>query len=104
MGSQLSKFLGVEKEVEIKGEKIKIYPLKVKNLKLFKENMSDEEKVKLSTEIIKKSLNDPEVTNEEIEDMDMEVFVALMDEINKLNGFEDERLTKIKSKIAQARA
>lgn len=100
--SKLGEFLGAPKEVEIKGKKLTIYPLKVKDLGLFKETMTDEEKVNLSKEIIKKSLNDPEVTNEEIDNMDMESFVQLMDEINKLNGFEDERLRKIKEKISQA--
>jgi len=102
MSSKLNEFLGSPKEVEIRGKKIKIYPLKVKDLKLFKENMTDEEKVNVSREIVKRSLNDPDITDEEIENMDMEIFVQLMDEINKLNGFEDERIAKIKEKIIQA--
>jgi len=101
--SQLSKFLGTSKEVDINGEKVTIYPLKVKDLGMFKETMSDEEKVKLSKEIIKRSLKDPEITDEEIDNMDMGSFVKLMDEINKLNGFEDERIRKIKEKAIQAR-
>jgi len=103
MSSKLSKFLGSPKEIEVKGEKLKIYPLKVKDLNVMSNpNMSNEEKMKLSKTIIKKSLRDEEVTDEEIDDMDMEVFVQLMNEINKLNGFEDEQLTKIKEKIVQA--
>jgi len=102
--SKLSEFLGTPKEIEIKGKKITIHPLKVKDLSSFKENLNDEEKIKLSHEILKKSLNDPEVTDEEIENMSVEMFVALMEEINKLNGFEDGNVGKIKERIAQARS
>lgn len=102
--SKLAKFLGSPKEIEIKGEKLKIYPLKVKDLNMMTNtNMTDEQKLELSRTIIKKSLRDEEVTDEEIENMDMEVFVKLMSEINKLNGFEDEQLTKIKERIVQTR-
>lgn len=101
--SKLGQFLGTPKEVEIKGQKLVIYPLKVRDLSLFKEGLSDEEKVKLSREIIKRSLNDSEITDKEIEEMDIEVFMELMEEINKLNGFEDERIRKIKEKIVQSR-
>jgi hypothetical protein len=101
--SKLGQFLGTPKEIEIKGQKLVIYPLKVKDLSMFKEGLSDEEKVTLSREIIKRSLNDSEVTDKEIEEMDVEVFMKLMEEINKLNGFEeDERIRKIKEKVVQA--
>jgi len=102
--SVLNEFLGAPKEIEIKGKKLTIHPLKVKDLAMFKENLTDEEAIKLNREIIKKSLNDPEVTDEEIDDMKMESYVSLMIEISKFNGLEDERLTKIKERIAQARS
>ena len=46
MGSKLGKFLGKPEEVEIQGEKLQIYPLKVKDLRLFvgKENATPEER------------------------------------------------------------
>ena len=97
--SKLGKFLGQPKEVEIKGEKMTLFPLKVKDLVLFKENMTAEEKMKLGGKLIKRSLNDDSITDEEVESMDLEVYVALMDEINKINGFEDGRITKIKESI-----
>lgn len=96
--SKLSKFLGKSKEIEIEGEKINIYPLKVKHLQLFagKENASDEEKLNLSKEMIKKSLLDEDVTDEEIDSMDQKVYTNLLKEINILNGFVDENIDKIR--------
>jgi len=98
--SKLSKFLGSPQEFEIQGEKIVLHPLTVKDLELFmgKENASPEEQMKMSIELIKKSLNDPEVTNEEIEKMNTESFMDIMDAINKLNGFKDERIEKIRER------
>ena len=95
--SKLNKFLGKSEEVEIQGEKITIHPLKVKDLNLFvgKENASQEEQMRLSKEIIKKSLKDDEVTDEEIDDMTTEVFIILMDEINRINGFKDDKIARL---------
>ena len=95
--SKLNKFLGKSEEVEIQGEKLTIHPLKVKDLNLFvgKENASQEEQMRLSKEIIKKSLKDDEVTDEEIDDMTTEVFIILMDEINRINGFKDDKIARL---------
>ncbi|RLG13714.1 hypothetical protein DRN69_05155 [Candidatus Pacearchaeota archaeon] len=94
MGS-LNKFLGKPKEVEIDGEKITLHPLTVKNMDKFsKQDASDEEKVKMSKEILKLSI--PDATEEEIENLPLEVFTKLMEEINKLNGFVDEGIDKIR--------
>jgi len=104
--SKLGKFLGNAEEVEIQGEKLKVYPLKVKDLKLFmgKENATPEEQMNLSKDIIKKSLLDEEVTDEEIDSMNTEAFMNLMEAINKVNGFKDEkldRIAKLKERIVQ---
>lgn len=99
---ELSKFLGKPKEIEIKGEKITIYPLKVKDMQLFsKQEPTEEEIANMGKSIIKLSIKD--VTDEEIDDLDMEVFVQLMEEINKLNGFKDERIGAIKERLAKAK-
>ena len=99
MGS-LNKFLGKSKEIDLEGEKIVIQPLKVKDMALFsKEKASPEETAKISTQILKLSIVD--TTEEEIENLPMEMFMILMEEINKLNGFTDERLDKIKKSIKQ---
>lgn len=102
--SKLGKFLGHSEEVEIQGEKLMIYPLKVKDLKLFmgKENASPEEQMNMSKQIIKKSLRDEEVTDEEIDDMNTEAFMELMNAINKLNGFKDDKIDRIKQLKEQA--
>ena len=96
--SKLGKFLGHAQEVEVQGEKLMIHPLKVKDLKLFmgKEDANQEEQMELSKEIIKKSLLDEEVTNEEIEAMKTEAFMELMDAINKVNGFTNEKVDRIR--------
>lgn len=104
--SKLGKFLGNAEEIIIQGEKLMVYPLKVKDLKLFmgKENASPEEQMNLSKEIIKKSLKDEEVTDDEIENMDTESFMDIMEAINKVNGFKDEKidkLTKLKERLVQ---
>lgn len=100
----LSKFLGEPKEVEIMGEKITLQPLKVKDIKLFSgasKEPTPEESEKMSKEIIKLSIVGAD--ENEIDNLPMEVFMQIMDEINKLNGFKDERVELIKRKIAQAK-
>ena len=99
MGS-LNNFLGKPKEIEIDGNKIIIHPLKVKSMALFsKKEMTPEETAEISQKILKLSI--PDATDEEIDGLPMEVFVKLMEEINKLNGFTDERVDKVKHLIKQ---
>ena len=94
MGS-LSKFLGKPKEVEIDGNKVILHPLTVKDMPLFsKQNATDEEKAKMSTDIIKLSI--PDNTEEEINNLPVEVFVKIMEEINKLNGFTNEDIDSLR--------
>jgi len=101
MGS-LNKFLATPKEIEIDGNKITIHPIKVKDMYLFsKENSTDEEKVKMSTDMLKLSI--PDATEEEINNLPLEIFTKIMEEINKLNGFTDERVDTIKKSIEQQR-
>jgi len=89
--SRLSKFLGLPKEVEIEGlGKINIYPLKVKDMKLFKQNITPEEQLTMSKEIIKLSLCDEkDITDEEIESLPLQAFTKIMEEINEVNGFNE---------------
>ena len=94
MGS-LNNFLGKPKEIEIDGNKITLYPLKVKDMGLLSnENATEEEKKKIGEKILELSI--PDASKEEIEELPLEVFMKLMDEINKLNGFTDEKIEKIK--------
>ena len=102
MGS-LNNFLGKPKEIDIEGKKIEIHPLKVRDMHFFsKENASPEEMNEISKKILKLSV--PDATDEEIENLPMSKFVILMEEINKLNGFTDERLDKIRESIKQRRS
>ena len=93
----LNKFLGSPKDIEINGEKITIYPLKVKDMNLFaKTNPNAEETQKMGKQLIKLSI--PDTTDEDIDNLSMKIFIKIMDEINKLNGFKDERIEEFKSK------
>jgi hypothetical protein len=107
--SKLSKFLGVPKIIMVRGEEFKVTPLKVKDMHLFMaENPTPEKQMEISRQIIKMSLiNDiPDITDEEIENMDVEVFTELMSAINEVNGIgkDDSGIRKIKDKIAQVGA
>lgn len=95
--SKLSKFLGHPQEVEVLGESFMVTPLKVKDLKLFagKENSTPEEQVELSKQMIKLSLPDEDITDEELNSMSADAYTELMKAINKVNGFADENVDKI---------
>jgi len=101
--SRLANFLGLPKEFEIEGfGKVNIYPLKVKDMKLFKQNMTPEEQMNMSKEIIRLSLQDEDgITDEEIEGLPLKIFTKLMDTINEINGFNENEsaLNKIKQQI-----
>lgn len=92
MGS-LNRFLGKPKEIEIKGNKIMINPIKVKDMVDFSENPTPEKSMELAKRMIKLSV--PDTTDEELDEMPLEVFTQLIEEINKFNGFTDERLTRL---------
>ena len=79
--SKLSKFLGVAKLITIRNEEFSISPLKVKDMHLFMvENPTPSKQMEVSKQIIKLSLIDsmPDITDEEIDNMDVEVFTELM--------------------------
>jgi len=107
--SKLAKFLGVPKTIIIREEEFIVRPLKVKDMHLFMvENPTPEKQMEISRAIIKLSLQDsmPDITDEEIENMDVEVFTELMGAINEVNGIgkDDSGIRKIKDKIAQVGA
>jgi len=96
----LNKFLGSPKEVDIHGDKIVLHPLKVKDLEKFtKINPTPEESKEISKQIIMLSI--PGTTSEEVDELPMEQFTLILKEINKLNGFEDERADELKKRLKQ---
>jgi len=99
--SRLGNFLGHPKEIELTGfGKLNIYPLRVKDMKLFKKDMTQEEQMETSKEIIRLSLqDDKDITNEEIDSLPLQVFTELMNAINEVNGFNENE-----SAIAKIRA
>jgi len=102
MGS-LNNFLGKPKEVEIEGNKITLIPLKVKDMHLFsKKDATEEEMSQISKNLLKLSIVD--TTDEEIDSLPVEIFTQIMEEINKLNGFTDEKLDTIRKRIEQRKS
>jgi len=108
--NEISEFLGGPREVEIsEGKSLTIYPLKVKDLTELSpanfEELSNEDKSILGHKMILKSLNDPEVSLEDIGKLPASVFTKLMEGINEFNGFteKNEQLGAVKEKIARAR-
>jgi len=96
----LDKFLGTPKEVEILGEKVTLVPIKVKDLgKVIKQNPTEEEVKQISKELIKLSVEGS--TDEIIDNLPIEVFIKLVDEINILNGFKDEQADRLKKHLEQ---
>jgi hypothetical protein len=87
--SRLGKFLGLPQEFEVESMgKVNIYPLKVNDIKLFKQNATPEEQLIMSKEIIKRSLQDEkDITDEEIDSLPLQIFTELMEKINEVNGF-----------------
>ena len=96
----LDKFLGTPKEVEILGDKVALVPIKVKDLgKVIKQNPTEEEVKQISKELIKLSVEGS--TDEIIDNLPIEVFIKLVDEINILNGFKDEQADRLKKHLEQ---
>ena len=90
--SVVEKFLNKPKEVIIKGEKVKIYPLTVKELPLaMKLDSKDEDKrAEAMYELMMVSLRKsfPDATDEELNQLDVEFLKEYgkhMEEINKLD-------------------
>jgi len=96
----LDRFLGKPKEVEIEGEKFLLKPIKVKDLmKITVNNPTPEQSLKIAKTLITLSLND--VTEEEIDELPLDIYMKLINEINKLNGFEDEQSDRVRELLKQ---
>jgi hypothetical protein len=104
----LGKFLGKEKEYDIEGlGTVKIYPLRVKDMSLFKENATKEEQMEISKKLFKLSLKDEtDITDEEIENLPLGIFTKIMEAVNEVNGFGEQNsgIRKIKEQIALRKA
>ena len=106
--SKLGNLLGSPKKVVIDDVELEIVPLKVKDMMAFGEKdvtkMSSEEQMKMNRDMIKKSMSE-EVTDDEIDNLKVEAYTKLLNEIMNLNGFgEDGSNSAIKAKIEQFRA
>jgi len=103
--SRLSKFMATPKVVEIKGESFKVYPLKSKDMIEFSgdpNKLSKEDQFKMTVKMVKKSLRDePDVTDEEIANLDADILLILQDAILEASGLTEQndalaRIRKIK--------
>lgn len=105
--SRLGNFLGKPSELDL-GElgKFNVYPLKVRDMVLFKENPTPDEVIRINRELIRKSLVDEkDITDAEIDALPLEVFMSLINKISEINGFNEQtsRIGKIKEEIARRR-
>lgn len=107
--NELVEFLGGGKEIEIFQNKfLTIYPLKIKDLTEItenRENLSEKEKIEVSNKLILKSLKDESVTLEQISELPAAIYSKIMEEINDLNGFneQNERIKLIEKQVARSR-
>lgn len=91
--SRLSKLTGSPIVVEIEGEKLEIYPLKLKNLPLLMNLQSKDLETqgvamkKLIQTTLKNSVHD--ATDEEIENVSAKYFIELSEAILEANGLKD---------------
>jgi hypothetical protein len=115
--SKLSKFIGLSKEIEIKGEKIKLFPLTVKEMGILdsmnefgkKENPTQDEKeqiAKLGRDLIKAAYKEENLTDDEIIRMDIdmysELFAAVMENTYEMkDGKGINRIRELKAKAEQ---
>jgi hypothetical protein len=115
--SKLSKFIGLSKEVEIRGEKIKLFPLTVEEMGILdrmdtlgkKENSTKEEKeemAKLGRDLIKAAYKEEKLTDEEIRNMDIDMYSELFAQVME-NTYEMKdgkgltRIRELKAKVIQ---
>jgi hypothetical protein len=116
--SKLTKFIGIAQEVDIKGEKLKIFPLTIKDLGLIermdelekkKNNLSEEDRkeiAKLGRDLIKACFKEENFTDEEIESMSMdlysELYAAIMEKMYEMkDGKGLTRIRELKAKAIQ---
>jgi len=118
--SKLSKFIGQSKEIEIRGEKLKLFPLTVREMgiidrmktlgeKAEKEKLSkdeEEELAKLGRDLIRAGYKEEIFTDEEILGMDLdmysELFASIMENTYEMkDGKGLTRIRELKEKVIQ---
>lgn len=118
--SKLSKFIGLSKEVEIRGEKIKMFPLTVQEMGILdrmnelgkkqeKEALSEDEKEELAKcgrDLLKAAYKEEKFTDEEIRQMDLDMYSELFAQVME-NTYEMKdgkgltRIRELKAKVIQ---
>jgi hypothetical protein len=115
--SKLSKFIGANKEIDIRGEKIKLFPVTVKDMgildkiselsKIEKPTKEEqEESAKLCRDLIRISFPEENFTDEEIGKMDVDLFSELFSQIMEMtydmkDGKGLSRIRELKAKVIQ---
>lgn len=115
--SKLSKFIGQSIEIEIRGEKLKLFPLTVKEMGILDRmsslgkieaptKLEQEEIASLGRELIKAAYKEEIFTDAEIEGMDIDMysdlFAALMENTYEMkDGKGLTRIRELKAKAEQ---
>jgi uncharacterized protein YnzC (UPF0291/DUF896 family) len=118
--SKLSKFIGESIEVEIRGEKLKLYPLPMKATLIIEKisdlskkekdgTISEDEKVelvRLGGALIKISFREENLSDDELENMDLdlyaELYAAVMDNaLTQKDGKGLRRIRELKEKASE---
>lgn len=104
--NNLSKFLGSPKEVEINGQKITIKPIKVSDIgKLNIKNPTPEQTLQISKTMVRLSIEEwKDLTDEELDEIPLGTWTEILEEINLVSGFKDERTEIIRKRIEQSKA
>lgn len=90
--SKISNFNDQPIEVKDGDVTLKVYPILAKKSHLFNELSDNNSEMRLKgvNSLIKESLRDEKVTDEELENMTTRVQNLMMDAIIKVNGYEDK--------------
>lgn len=115
--SKLSKFIGQAKDVTIRGEILKLYPLTIQEMgtldrlgeiskKAEKTNEDNSEILSLGIKLIKSAFKDENFTDEELTLMDLdlytELFVTMVESISEMkDGKGIARIRELKEKTIQ---
>jgi hypothetical protein len=118
--SKLSRFIGLSKEVEIHGEKLKLFPLTLKEMGILDRMDTLGKKTEVGTELtkdeqeelaecgrglIKAAYHEEEFTDEEIQKMDLDMYSELFAQIMEntydmsKNGKGINRIGELKAKV-----
>ena len=105
MGSRLERFMAKPKEIDLKGEKLTIKPLTVKDMDLVMDLSKPEKQGVAMANLIRKTLKDavPDATEEELDSFSLEFLDPLSNAIMEVNNLKvDDAKAKLLENVAKA--